>query len=80
MLENLLVGLGAFAGLGLVCLLPMLLVPTPREWCRTCKHQRYDHADGTGTCTGDEFGSELAPIGTCRCSEYVPNGVTPESD
>ncbi|MGJ7414612.1 hypothetical protein AB9128_01960 [Streptomyces cinereoruber] len=69
-----LIVIGACAGLLLVSLLPMLVIGAPREWCRTCKHQSYDHRDGTGGCTGDDFPvGEFTPIGTCPCAEYVPN-------
>ncbi|MFJ2738424.1 hypothetical protein ACIO3O_02030 [Streptomyces sp. NPDC087440] len=64
----------AFGGIGLISLLPMLVIRTPAYWCRTCKHQREDHAGGTGECSGDEFpAGEFAPGGTCACSAYVPN-------
>ncbi len=72
--HNLLIGVGLCAGIGLVSLLPMLIVRPPKQWCRTCKHQSYDHEGGTGACTGDDFPvGEFTPSGTCRCSAYVAN-------
>ncbi|MFF5971071.1 hypothetical protein ACFY7C_06030 [Streptomyces sp. NPDC012769] len=74
LLTKLLIAGGVFAAILLVGLLPMLLIQTPKEWCRTCKHQSYDHEGGTGQCTGDDFATgELAPSGTCRCWAYVSN-------
>ncbi|MFF3392671.1 hypothetical protein ACFYW1_17310 [Streptomyces sp. NPDC002669] len=72
--KNLLVLLCLFGGIGLVSLLPMLLIATPEQWCRTCKHQSRDHEGGTGSCAGDDFApGEFTPSGTCRCAAYVPN-------
>ncbi|MFJ8663378.1 hypothetical protein [Streptomyces sp. NPDC093795] len=74
MLTNLLFLGGGFVALLLISLLPMLIIGAPKEWCRTCKHQSYDHEDGTGRCTGDDFPTgEFAPSGTCDCWGYVPN-------
>ncbi|MFF7244369.1 hypothetical protein ACFZBU_10790 [Embleya sp. NPDC008237] len=73
-LTNLLCLVGAFAVIGLMSLLPMLFIETPKEWCRTCKHQRSDHQGGNGTCSGDEFPvGEIISGGTCDCSTDVPN-------
>ncbi len=70
-----LVLIGVLAGLLLVSLLPMLVVGAPKQWCRTCKHQSYEHEDGTGACAGDDFPvGEFTPSGACPCGEYVPNG------
>ncbi|MFD5108007.1 hypothetical protein ACPCSP_15535 [Streptomyces cinereoruber] len=69
-----LVLIGVLAGLLLVSLLPMLVIGAPKQWCRTCRHQSYDHRDGTGACTGDDFPvGEFTPSGACPCGEYVPN-------
>ncbi|MGW3387137.1 hypothetical protein [Streptomyces cinereoruber] len=69
--------IGVLAGLLLVSLLPMLVIGAPKQWCRTCKHQSYEHEDGTGACAGDDFPvGELTPSGSCPCGEYVPNRKT----
>ncbi|MFE6456655.1 hypothetical protein ACPCAE_18745 [Streptomyces cinereoruber] len=69
-----LVLIGVLAGLLLVSLLPMLVIGAPKQWCRTCRHQSYEHEDGTGACAGDDFPvGELTPSGACPCGEYVPN-------
>ncbi|MGK5640103.1 hypothetical protein ACSNOK_17555 [Streptomyces sp. URMC 126] len=54
-----------------VLVLVVMFLDAPKDWCRTCRHQRSDHAEGDGACRGDEF-TEDVPTGTCRCAAYVP--------
>ncbi|PWI43948.1 hypothetical protein [Streptomyces sp. ICBB 8177] len=67
--------LGIVAVVLLISLLPMLIISTPKTWCRTCKHQRSEHDGGVGRCQGDDFDEcELTPTGRrCRCASYVAN-------
>ncbi|RKT09613.1 hypothetical protein BX285_6708 [Streptomyces sp. 1114.5] len=56
----------------IVLMVVLTFLVTPSEGCRSCKHQRADHRDGTGSCSGDDFDvGELYPNGRiCPCPEY----------